>query len=409
MFSKKRLLLTIFFYFLISLAVFSQSNIYAVLSNINTTSEQSVLVYDINNEIRQADRGDTIEINETLITYENQQAELVIYEDLKPIAYLIIDQNSDLSFALDQGKIVLNFNYGKIRIVVQPENRFEARLTNLTVNITGTDFGLFATLNDSNLYEGNLIVFNGQIKAYSHTNPDKKVTINQWYYSHYLQNNIEQQQRFSAQQLQQWQNSMQKISQSVPEQLNLVLENLEFLTEEIPPVIDQPIEVEPEVAEPIDETTDQVIMEEQTSDQIEPPQKNYRQAALNFVASLLQHEIGTINYGNDFAIRVVSRPGIKILDDKFEFGFYLPLNLIPSKAFTKDGLLDINQSNNEWSFGSDQNREAKKVVFDIFDDILLKLRIIRFNDEEDKFFIQAGDYYDVSDINRFSMLHFNTK
>ena len=177
---------------------------------------------------------------------------------------------------------------------------------------------------------------------------------------------------FNMAEFKSWKNDMLFRTENIPQNLHLILETLDF------------------------------------REKIEKKGKMPKFSYKKLVASILSFEAGTINYDKNIAIKCVWRPGASVLGNKFEFGFFVPVNFIPSKTFTTQPFMNVNGNNNEWSFGSDKIGNAQAIVFDIFDDILLKIRILRYNNINEKVFLQLGRYNNVSDFLQYSMVDFNS-
>ena len=98
---------------------------------------------------------------------------------------------------------------------------------------------------------------------------------------------------------------------------------------------------------------------------------------LSFYADLLTFQFGLLSYNKDLAVKLVYTPSISLLENSFTLGFYLPFNLTPYSLLAGDVFLRVNRNNNEWSFGTDQTNPSA-IVFDIFDDTLLKINKIKY-------------------------------
>lgn len=165
----------------------------------------------------------------------------------------------------------------------------------------------------------------------------------------------------------------------------------------------------------VDESADNVIVElkienktvvkdvkDQTSDTKEVK-------LLRFFSSFLSNETGFYSYDKKTCVKFVWKPGVALEKEKFEFSFYFPVFFSVDKIFSNNMLLPVNNTNNEWSFGSDQNGSIPRVVLDAVDDALLKLRILRYNTIDDNFFFQMGELNNFSDSSRFSLVNFSSK
>lgn len=167
-----------------------------------------------------------------------------------------------------------------------------------------------------------------------------------------------------------------------------------------------------EVADVADESADSVITEPkiETKTVVKDLTSDSKEVKLlRFFSSFFANETGFYSYDKKTCVKFVWKPGVALEKEKFEFSFYFPVFFSIDKMFANNMLLPVNNTNNEWSFGSDQNGSTVKIVLDAVDDALLKLRILRYNNINDNFFFQMGELNNFSDSSRFSLVNFSSK
>ncbi|HNZ26894.1 MAG TPA: hypothetical protein PLG34_01500 [Spirochaetota bacterium] len=161
-----------------------------------------------------------------------------------------------------------------------------------------------------------------------------------------------------------------------------------------------------------DESADSVVIEPKIESKIVVKDQTSDLKAiklLRFFSSFFANETGFYSYDKKTCVKFVWKPGVALEKEKFEFSFYFPVFFSVDKMFANNMLLPVNNTNNEWSFGSDQNGSTVKIVLDAVDDALLKLRILRYNNINDNFFFQMGELNNFSDSSRFSLVNFCSK
>ncbi|HOE99818.1 MAG TPA: hypothetical protein PK385_08770 [Spirochaetota bacterium] len=167
-----------------------------------------------------------------------------------------------------------------------------------------------------------------------------------------------------------------------------------------------------EVPDADDESADSVVIEPKIESKIVVKDQTSDLKAiklLRFFSSFFANETGFYSYDKKTCVKFVWKPGVALEKEKFEFSFYFPVFFSVDKMFANNMLLPVNNTNNEWSFGSDQNGSTVKIVLDAVDDALLKLRILRYNNINDNFFFQMGELNNFSDSSRFSLVNFCSK
>lgn len=121
----------------------------------------------------------------------------------------------------------------------------------------------------------------------------------------------------------------------------------------------------------------------------------------NFLSNFISFEIGTIVIDDQVYGKAVYTPSFVI--GKFELALYFPL--IYMNNIMNPGDWYRPQGNNEWSFGTDQDT-VEDTVKDIFSDLVLKLRYIKFGEQRDKFHFQAGNLSSITLGHGFIMRDF---
>ena len=363
----------------------SNDGFYAIVTNIKSQNgTPPLLFYDENNSI-EIKLNDKISPGATILTSDDQTLEIIIYKVDKAYGIILIKENTDFKFQFNNLKTILDVRviYGGIRGVIDEGIVTSINSETIKSAIYGADFGLISIINKKGKRTGYSIVFGGELLMASRKNLDNSEIVEEFQICKFIDNKIFEPRNFNMQEFNTWKKNMLFQSNNIPPNLNLILETLDF--NEIFKVESQVEEVES-------------IEEDKTS------KFDYKK----FLAAILSFEAGTLNYDKNIGIKCVWRPGASFLGDKFEFGLYIPVNFIPSRSFTKQPFFNVNGYNNEWSFGSDQNSNAPAIVFDVFDDILLKMRIIRYNHINEKIFLQSGQYNNVSDFLQYSLVDFNS-
>ena len=118
------------------------------------------------------------------------------------------------------------------------------------------------------------------------------------------------------------------------------------------------------------------VNKEETSTEEEEDEKKFK----------MTFNAGVLNIDDDVYARLVVQP---IFDtENFKAKLYLPIifreNLFAPSSWYQSS------DNNEWSFGTDQNGELLPAIFDLLDDILLKLDYIQFGGIDKMFYLRFG-------------------
>jgi len=411
----KRGYLIVFFIALSSL-LYAESNNYIQIRNIFTIGIKNFQiatklprVFEKNLEKNDIKSGDKIFSEGLILTYRLQEVELIIFKDDKEIGAIYISENSDLKFKFEENSINFWLNYGRIRFVINKSNKLNLFLNTTKIESNGTDFGVISIADEkSGNRIGYVIVFDGSVRHTSLNDPNNSEEVEKWYFSKFYDYKVFPQEKFTQGELFLWKSvqvfkNIEKLPETIPfvlEYLNFPEYDLSLKNEEETEEINQE---SPNLIEDVTEDTKNKITRDLSTD------KKEKFDYMKFLTSFFSVELGTVSFNDNIGAKIVSRPGISLFDNQFEFGFYFFLTIIPSKIFTSDMIMNINNKNNEWSFGSDQGGVPEKIVFDVFDDILLKLRILRYNTIKDKIFIQVGEYNNISDRMFFSMVDFNSR
>lgn len=114
--------------------------------------------------------------------------------------------------------------------------------------------------------------------------------------------------------------------------------------------------------------------------------------AIRFFGGYLNMELGSIIIGGETYGKVVLQPEFEI--DKLGIGLYLPV-IYQNNLFAPDTWFKP-AGNNEWSFGTDPDYtsaddEAWLRIHDFWIDLWLKIRYVRWAQQQDAFFAHAGN------------------
>ena len=329
---------------------------------------------------------DKIYSGATILTSDKQNVEIILYLGNTPTAIILIKENTDLNISYNNitNTQQLYINYGAIRIVTDSNITTAINSETITSINKGIDLGFVELTNKSaSKKSGYMIVFDGELTLISKKDNNDLEIIKSLYICEYEDNKINTPIKFSNEKLQEWKETALYQTKDIPNKFNLALEKLE---------ISEKLEVESEIEE-------------------EKPKKSFDENKKIMLSHLLSFETGVISYNGDIGPKFVFRPELTTQNNKFHFGLYLPVNIIPYKIHTNNRFFKINRNNNEWSFGTDipNNNNMQAKIIDIVDDVLLKINNIRYNSIEDNFFINYGDLFNVSDFNYYSLVGFNSK
>ena len=358
----------------------SEKEYFGVITNIISDAEKIPQI-SFEGKLENAQINERVFNNSTILTDENQRVELALYCEDEQVGLLVVGDNTDVRISYDNSNNQQSFyiNYGRIRVVSAKSIVTDIESKTVLSRNYGGDFGLIILANDKGINNGNFIVFDGEASINSKINTGNNHVIKPLEYVYIENGEIYPPEEIGNRIVFDWKETSKALSPDISPSLTLVLEDID--------------------------TTVIPKEEDQTSDKKVKNGFNYKK----FLSNFLSFEIGSINYDRNIGVKFVHKPGFSVLDNKLEFRFYLPVNFIPSKIFTKDAFFRVNRYNNEWTFGFDQNGVVQAIVFDAIDDLLLKVEKIRFNTPDDLFFLQFGLYHDVSDFNDYSMVGFNSR
>jgi hypothetical protein len=419
---------------------------YGIITSITSSTDLLPEVYLENENVKRLNINDKIFSGSTLITHDAQSTELVIYKNNKVIGSIFIDENTDVEINESGEDVFVKSNYGRVRIISQKNNKLKVFSKTIQTDISGTDFGFQSLLDTNNSLGGYFIVYDGSIKLSSIKNQDDFRVVNKGELCKFKDYTLLDIEKFSKEDLVSWKKSMIFKTKDIPSELFLALEKYEFDKKPLikvpatsnavtlPPAVVKPEEgkkaivvydvinntkgEKPEIAvDTTDDKKEEIGIADATGDKKKEPFNK------DSLISMLSFEIGGLGTNltpfnnfdfNNFGIKFLWDPSVKALKNKFEFGTYFNLNFFPTALANKGiwpflGTVNSNTrfANSEWSFGADQNGDTGRIIFDIFDDFLLKLKMIRYNYDTDPFFIQVGDYHNVSDMYRNVLYDYN--
>ena len=142
-----------------------KSNYYAVVNSFKSDTKGKIIVY-INNKETELNTGSKIEAGNTLITFDEQNIELLIYKDNKIISAAYIKENSDFSFGFDEKSNSQNFRmrFGGVRIVSDSDILTKLVSQKVTISFNKADFGFVSLIDfEKNINKGQVIIFDGTL------------------------------------------------------------------------------------------------------------------------------------------------------------------------------------------------------------------------------------------------------
>nr|HPO48973.1 hypothetical protein [Spirochaetota bacterium] len=403
---------SIFFLFIVVSLFSQQIEYYGIVKSVKSFENRIPSVNYPDKQPQIIKEGDKITRAAVILTNEDQFVELALYNGEKSIGFISIKENSDISFGEKENVFEIKINYGRCRIFLNEKIKTAFITRDYKAEIwEKCDFGFEALMDGSGNNTGYFIVFEGSLNVESIKNKNFNRNIRKWEKQNFINRDLKLKEDFTEETLENWKQNMSFVSKSIPMNLQLVLEKLKFEEKEI-------AYEEEEIAE--EEIKEEEIKKDLSND-VKPKEK-YKIDKAQIAYSFLSFEIGSLWYNldkdtfllNNLGIKFVYRPGMSLFNDKFEYGLSFKLNIFPLK-FQNSNLLEAfgyanpnsRWKNNEFSFGSDNYPNVGRMVFDIFDDIFSKVRIIRYNREEDKIFIKIGEFYSVNDDNNFILYDFN--
>ncbi len=367
------------------LNAFADDVFYAKIIHIDS-EDNSPPVLKLDGTDKSIKTGDTINENETLLTLDNQEAEMILYRNDKPAGAFLLMENSDFRFSHAGDVLNITMIYGGMRVVSGKGLNIAVTSRTVEVSSNGADFCLISAGNADNNRTGYAAVFDGNVHLTSLGDASNSFDAGKLQKCDFLDYKVYPPASIEVNASAGWTADMLFRSKNLPDNLAFALEGYYAgqteegkipVNEQVPPQFKKTKSVPP---------------------------------AYSIAGMFLKFEFGEIfhdNNGANFAVKLVYMPG-GIIQDKYEFGFYFPFDLVISKITTNERFLKVNRGNNEWSFGTDQGGNIGAIIFDIMDDFLLKHRVFRYNNPDDMIYLKAGDNFDVSDYLQYSLMDFNS-
>ena len=380
--NKGLFLILLFIPFYLFTEEINEKEYFGIITNISSDAANAPQISSDEGVLTNALINEHVPNNSTILTSENQKIEVALYCMNEQVGLILLGGNTDAKISYDNSnnKQTIYINYGRIRVVSGKSIVTSIENKNISSVDHGGDFGLISLSNNKGINTGNFIVFGGEAFLNSRIETRTSFTVESLQYIYFEDGNIFSPSEFGNRMILDWKETSLFQTISISDSLNPELENIEI-----------------------------GIIGKETEDQTDDKEFKNKFNYKKFLSNFLSFETGTINYDRNIGVKLVHKPGFSIMDNKAEFRFYLPLNFIPSKLFTKDAFFRVNRYNSEWTFGSDQNGVTQAIIFDAVDDLLLKVEKIRFNTADDPFFLQFGLYHDISDFNEYSLIGFNSK
>lgn len=399
--------------------IFSQSTLIGFFHSV-TPESSTCLVYDIDGNARQSLTGDFIEINETITTQDNQDAQIIIYDGENAVASIILSSNSDLRFSKDSGILSVHIVHGLLRIVTKEKVLLNINGQNFNIS-AGSDLGIETLFDNDTNYFQKFYIFKGET-----TLPDTESIIKQWEMLHIAENLDENvTKNYEEDQFLFWKNNYTVDITDFEESLPFTLEKLvyddkykklEVTKKKVRTVkrvyansnsgVDEDTtEIDEELSEIDEVSTEPVIKEEK--EEIIKRVKLTKQEIAKIIMSLFAHNVGIFMDGNDYVGFVNLKPHLDLFGSNLKFGFNLPFMVIPSQFLEGNGFYNVNEFNDQWSFGSDQEEITERIVYDVFDDLMLKVSFFELFNEYNWLHIIGGDIYDLNDPLYYNFFHYH--
>lgn len=418
-YKNKQIILCLLIVF-VSFGLFSQDEIgyYWMINQITGPDNSELLIRNVENAVDLRLKGDKVFPGEKILTGEKQKAELILYKENTPVVMLFMNEITDVECSVEKGFASLSVMLGRVRMVTAEGHQLPVRLNSINIVNKGTDFGFISSINEeTSTYKGYIIVFDGEVEA---ATEETGISVNTFTRVTFSGTEFESQGYFSRKDFLLWKETMTTTSEFVPNNLNLVLENLDAVSM-YQMIVQMEQEKEktgplPEITVEADATTDMAV--DETSDRMAAA----GDVVKRFFLSFLNIELGATYYKNNvdvtdsetyfdynrFAVKLASRPGLSLLHDNLEFRLNLSFHILPTHILLMRPFMNVNEDNNEWSMGTDHSGQTHRIVFDVFNDLFLKLHLLRYGFEESRIFVKAGDIYNYSDDYDFSLIDFNS-
>ena len=358
-----------------------------------------ITFYDAEENKHNGRAGMTIPLQSTIVTEEQQRMECVIMRNDEPIVGFIVSEVTDFYYDYDSEHDVfyIELHYGRVRVVSNNKIRIETESEHGRVQTMGGDFGIISFIkDDGTVYEG-IYDFDGKLSCESKVKSLEN-TAERW---DRFDTFAGEKATFSEQELLWWQDTMLFDLTRLPEEIPYVLENLLY-----------PQRQDILIANYSNLTTEE--------------KQELAKIVLGGIFRFHTNYFMESNMSDmDHIVNISWMPGGVFLNRKFEFYLDLSANLNISamkRGDTNNIIHKVNvinpiysstnewdYGNNPWSFGSDQGDNAGRIVFDVFDDLLMKLGLLRygFDKPTELAFVQVGNYFDISDRWDYSLSGFN--
>ncbi|MBP5707129.1 MAG: hypothetical protein J6W76_07570, partial [Spirochaetales bacterium] len=343
-----------------------------------------ITFYDAEENKHNGKVGMTIPLQSTIVTEERQRMECVIMRNNEPIVGFILSEVTDFYYDYDSEHDVfyIELHYGRVRIVSNNKIRIETESEHGRVQTMGGDFGIISFIkDDGTVYEG-IYDFDGKLSCESKVKSTENTTECWDRFDAF----VGEKAMFSEQELLWWQDTMLFDLTRLPEEIPYVLENLLY----------------PQRQDVLIANYSNLTTEEK------------QELAKIVLGGIFRFDGGYFFDGQNqgHGVWVGWSPGGIFMNRRLEFRLDLSVGFCLTSSINNgiEHLIHrVNDGNNPWSFGSDQGGAADRIVFDLFDDLLMKLGLFRygFDKPTETAFVQIGSYYDVSDKWHYSFFGFN--
>lgn len=403
-FRLKKIIVFFLIYFLFSTIITKaqDKDIYAIVTKITTQKDQKPEVY-VGNENAEILENDIITSSITIITKDSQKIELVLYKKNLIHSYIVIQENTDLKFNLDQEKATIDIDvkYGAVRISLKTSMNLLYKSETVKCYADSSEFGVISKINNNTLKrEGYFIVFNGKIKVTPIDDDSKAVSIERFQIAEFIDKIVSQPKKLEKIEFDLWKNNMIFSDKNIISDKDVYLEKINFTSNQAQ---DKSVIEKQKPQEIIKEQTEEIT--EENNQEKSPKQKKDISNKDKILSGLLSFRLSAVGFNNTLGIMALFDPVIPITEN-FQFGFYLPFYFIPYEANTGNWMMKINESNNEWSFGTDQGSSVGKIVYDVFADTLLKINNISFVSKS--LIVKYGDVFEIDDLFNFSLVSYST-
>ena len=382
---KNRLVKSMLIFIVVPFALIAQNKPVAILEYFEDPETDMVVTDEIGKALRSFDMGEILPPGFSIKTGSGF-AEI----RLEPNGTMIkLSENTDFSITILQGyrgspSNEFSLIKGKIRTIAARTsgiNYYNVRTPTAVMGVRGTDF-----INEISGTVSRVVVREGLVEVIPFKGSPVMVSKNQFVDT-------------STANLQ-----AQSMSQ---EQINALFSSMYFLAlspSDVPGHAPLPpgenrlerseiISSKEETLSPESPSPEQPIDESPVLSQAQPEKpKNIRKKE-GFPHVLFGMEIGTTMIDGKNYSKLILQP--TILSGKFRMALNLPViyleNLFESHDYYRPA------GNNEWSFGTDQNSEAKDILLDILRDTMLKIKFVEYGDRQrDPFFLKVGNLHNLS-------------